>query len=135
MKTRIAGVHFTDARPAVGETIKISGYLQYYDEETKSWQPAEHKKIKLIVDEKEVGETITDANGKFTFETSFTGDHNLEIAFEGAALLESCSVTKKVSAMSKESKRRIALLVKMVFALLILLVLLLLLIIFILSNS
>jgi len=122
-KTRIAGLHFSDARPVVGEKVKIVGYLQWYDEETMRWVPAEHKKVKLLVDGVEVAETTTNTFGEFTFEVSFTGEHEVEVVFEGTPLLEGCSVKKRVVAMSEDSRKRLMRLVR-IFAILITLILL-----------
>ncbi len=117
MQTRIAGVHFSDARPAAGEKTKLIGYLQKYDEEAKTWIPAEHKKLKLLVNDEEVAETVTDANGRFEFELQFdkSGEYEVEVVFEGTQLLEGCSVAKKVVVMSENSKKKILRLAKIAF--------------------
>lgn len=116
-KTRIAGLHFSDARPVKGEKVVITGYLQWYDEELKSWQPAEHKKVELIVDGEKIEESVTDTDGKFVFEVSLTGEHELEFVFNGTPLLEGCRVRKKVAAMSEEKKKSILKIAKLVFIL------------------
>ncbi len=121
-KTRIAGLHFSDARPVTGEKVRIAGYLQWYDEDTMRWIPAEHKKVKLLVDGVEVAETTTNTFGEFVFETDFSGEHEVEVVFEGTPLMEGCSVKKRVVAMSENSKKRFLKMVKL-FAVLIMLML------------
>jgi len=133
-KTRIAGLHFSDARPVKGERVVITGYLQWYDEELKSWQSAEHKRIELIADGEKIGESVTDTNGKFVFEVSFTGEHELEFVFNGTPLLEGCRITKSVAAISEEKKKRISKIAKLVFILLALLLAAVLVIAFLLSR-
>ncbi len=119
-KTRIAGLHFSDARPVVGEKVRITGYLQWYDEETMRWIPAEHKKVKLLVDGIEVSETVTNAFGEFNFETSFSGEHEVEVVFDGTPILEGCSVKKRIVAMSEDSKKRLMRLVRITAILIVL---------------
>ncbi|AEA46956.1 hypothetical protein [Archaeoglobus veneficus] len=112
-ETRIAGLHFSDARPAVGEEITIAGYLQWYDRKAKSWMPAEHKKVSLYVDSVKVAEATTDHSGRFEFRQSFgIGEHGIEVRFDGIPGYEASQASRKIKVITAHQKERVRKLVR-----------------------
>ncbi len=121
MKTKISGLHFTRT-PISGKNVEIVGYLKLYDEESNSWLPVEHKKVKLIIDDREVAESITDSFGKFKFNVKLSGEHEIQIVFEGTRKLDGCSLVKYISAVSEEEWIKIRKLAKIMFIIIFLMI-------------
>ncbi|RLI89625.1 MAG: hypothetical protein DRO98_00625 [Archaeoglobales archaeon] len=112
-ETRIAGLHFSDARPVVGEEIVIAGYLQWYDRKGKMWVPVEHKKVTLYVDNVKVAESVTDHSGRFEFRQSFSfGEHSIDAKFEGSPGLEASQASKKIKVITAQQREGIRRLVR-----------------------
>jgi|Deesub1362A_J573_1020465.scaffolds.fasta_scaffold01034_8 hypothetical protein len=127
-RTRIAGLNFSDKRPVLGEDITIAGYLQWYDQKGKRWEPVERKRIELYIDNVKMAESNTDYSGSFEFEHSIDepGEHVVEVKFPGFReyFLE-CSKARTLRAITAEEKRRIEKLTNIVFLSALLLILLL----------
>ena len=112
-ETRIAGLHFSDARPVVGEEIVIAGYLQWYDRKGKMWMPAEHKKVVLYVDNVRVAESVTDHSGRFEFRQSFSfGEHGIDVRFDGVPGFEASQTSKKIKVITAQQREGIRRLVR-----------------------
>jgi len=106
-ETRIAGMHFSDARPVAGNEVIIAGYLQWYDKKAKSWMPAEHKKVELYVDNVRIAESITDHSGRFEYRQRFSvGEHGVDVRFEGLPGFEPSQKSKKIKTITKQQKER-----------------------------
>jgi len=117
-RTRIAGLHADNTRPAVGEEVRISGYLQWYDDKAKRWEPL-RAWVKIYVDGFEVGRTATKPDGSFEFRysSSITGKRKIEVRFVGDIRYKPCKKEIGIEVITLEQRRRIELLMKIAFAL------------------
>ncbi len=128
-KTRIAGLHVDDSKPVTGEEITISGYVQFYDERARRWEPL-RTWVKLYVDGIEVDRTASKPNGSFEFHYSsrITGRKKVEVRFAGDERFKPCKKEITIEVITQEQKRRTEWLAKialLVFFLLIVIVFLL----------
>ncbi len=123
IRTRIAGLHVSDSKPVVGETITIRGYLQQYDEEGKKWEPLRGL-VKLYVDGFEFDRTATNPDGSFEFKyrSSITGERKIEARFIGGFKHESCKKEILIEYITREQKRKMEILAKIALAVIFLIV-------------
>ncbi len=129
METKIAGLHFKET-PVKGKKVKLTGYLKYY--ENKRWHPVEHKKVRLLVNEEVVGESITDSYGKFSFDVILNRDSTIRVEFDGAYKLNGCFAEKYVSVITEDKLSKVKKLAEVVFFFIVLAIVITLLIAFIL---
>ena len=128
-KTRIAGLHVNDSKPIAGEEVIISGYVQFYDERAKRWEPL-RAWVRLYVDGIEVDRTASKPNGSFEFHYSskITGKRKVEVRFAGDDRYKPCRKEIFIEVITREQKERTEKLAKialLIFFLLIALVFLL----------
>ncbi len=117
-KTRIASLHADNAKAVVGEKVTISGYLQWYNERERRWEPLRGW-LKVYVDGVEVGKTASRPNGSFEFKytSSVTGRRSVEVRFPGDPRHKPCKREIKIEFLSQEQKKRIDRMIKIAFAL------------------
>ncbi len=120
-KTRIAGLHVDDSKPVVGGEVRIAGFLQYYDENARTWKPL-RAWVRLYVDGMEIDRVPTKPNGSFEFRYSsnVTGKRKVEVRFAGDRF-KPCRKEIEVEFVTAEEKRKVDRLAK--FALLALFIL------------
>ncbi len=106
-KTRIAGLHADNSKPVAGEEITIAGYLQFYDNKTKRWEPL-RAWVKLYVDGIEVDRTATKPNGsfKFRYSSNVTGKKKVEVRFAGDNRFKPCRKEISIEVVTQEQRKR-----------------------------
>ncbi|GEM_PF-689083 len=117
LKTRIAGLYASNARPVTGETVTISGYLQWYDPELRRWEPLEGGDLKLLIDGVEVGNTRSGYGGFFAFTHVFkeAGKYTAEVRYGGTRKYEPSDPSSIViKVMTEEQRRKIIKLLRFV---------------------
>lgn len=125
-KTRIAGLHADNSKPVAGEEITIAGYIQFYDERLKRWEPL-RAWVKLYVDGIEVDRTASKPNGSFEFRYSsnITGRKKVEVRFAGDDRFKPCRKEISIEIITQEQRKkteRLAKLALIIFFVLIVLV-------------
>ncbi len=122
-KTRIAGLHVNDSKPVVGEEVIVSGYVQFYDDKAKRWEPL-RTWVRLYVDGVEVDRTASKPNGSFEFRYSsrITGKRKVEVRFAGDERFKPCRKEIFIEIVTKEQKVKAERLAKIVLVLFFLLI-------------
>ncbi len=124
-KTRIAGLHTDNSKPVAGEEVKISGYLQFYDEKARRWEPL-RAWVKLYVDGIEVDRAASKPNGSFEFRYSsnITDRRKVEVRFPGDERFKPCGKEISIEIITREQRERTERLAKIALIILLSLVLL-----------
>lgn len=109
LRTRIAGLSFSDKRPVREEPVLVAGYIQWYDTVKRIWNPLEGGKVGVFIDNEMMGEVTADHNGYFIFEYVPTnmGEHFLEVKFEGTNDFEESKVIRTIKIIPESQRRRI----------------------------
>jgi len=107
-RTRIAGLHVNNSKPVRGEEIKIAGYLQWYDEKAKRWEPLRDW-VKLVIDGFEIARTLTKHDGSFEFKysSSSTGKKKIEVRYAGKEKYEPCRGEITVEVITEEERKKV----------------------------
>lgn len=115
-RTRIAGLHADNSKPVAGEEVRISGYLQRYDEKSKRWEPLRGW-VKLYIDGLEVDRVASKPDGSFEFiySSNITGKRKVEVRFAGDPRHESCKREIVIEVITSEQRRRIERILKIAF--------------------
>ena len=103
MKTKIS-LHVTNAKPVIGEKIRIRGHLKSYDERKKTWLP-QRAKLEMMVDGELYDSKYTREDGFFEFE--FISDKKGKREIEILCRDPPCSRKFVVEYIGFEEKRRI----------------------------
>jgi hypothetical protein len=107
--TRIIDFNVSPTRVAVGETITITGTLQWHLWPFCWWYPLEGKIILIIADSVKVGEALSGSDGKFRFLWTPTnaGVYWVKAHFPGDLTYNGCdSQTIKVEVITPEQKQQ-----------------------------
>ncbi|HIP24853.1 MAG TPA: hypothetical protein EYG81_00065 [Archaeoglobus profundus] len=106
-RTRIAGLHVDNSKPVSGEEIRIAGYLQWYDESAKRWEPLRDW-VKLVIDGLEIARTITKHDGSFEFKYSsvLTGKKKIEVRYAGKEKYKPCKGEITIEVITKEQRKK-----------------------------
>lgn len=125
IKTRIAGLNFSDKSPVKGEEVTIAGYLQSYDQKGKKWDPVEKKKVELYIDGERIEEDSTDYNGNFSFGYTFEtlGEHGVEVKFDGTQEYAQISGSSLLKVITEKQRKKIDKILKVLVAALALIIL------------
>jgi len=109
IRTRIAGLSFSDKRPVREEPVLVAGYIQWYDSRKKMWMPLEGEKVNVFIDNEVVGDVTANHNGYFVFEyvPSTLGEHLLEVKFEGTEEYEESKVIRTIKIIPESQRRRV----------------------------
>lgn len=123
MRTKIF-VYVSDAKPIVGESVKIGGNIRYYDEREKRWIPFKAR-LEMFVNGELYDTKYSGNDGSFEFE--FKSDsiarYEIEVVFKGNGF-EPCSKKTIVEFIAHEEKKRIERIAKIVLILIIALIVL-----------
>ena len=105
--TRIADYRVAPARVAVGESVTITGALQWHVPVICWWNPLEGRPIEVIADTTKLGEVTSGSGGGFRFVWTPTsvGVYWVKSRFPGSILYNECdSATVKVDVITKKQK-------------------------------
>jgi len=106
-KTRISA-HMLDAAPAEDDAVTVEGWLTYYDERRKSWQPMKAE-VSVYLDGREIGKAEANEYGMFsyTFPAPSMGKHKLEVRFKGKIGFEPSNKILEFQVIRREQKLRL----------------------------
>jgi len=105
--TRIADFRVAPTRVAVGESVTITGALQWHTPIICWWNPLEGKPIEVIADTVKIGDATSGSGGGFRFVWTpmSTGIYWVKSRFPGDLLYNGCgSATVRVDVITKEQK-------------------------------
>ena len=123
-RTRISGLHTSDKKPLIGETVTFSGYLQVYDAELKRWDPLKGK-LMLYIDGVKIETFASNNYGFFEIEHTFNipRKYNVEVRYDGSPKTKACMAGMKVEVLTIEQKRKVEKIIRLfrIFILLLLL--------------
>jgi len=105
--TRIRDFKVSNTRPVVGETVEITGYLEYLL--VAWWYGCDGKTVKVMADGTQVASAVSTANGFFRayWRPSSTGKFIVKAVFEGDISFSGCESTPvEVTVLTQEEKAR-----------------------------
>jgi len=122
-KTRIAGLHADNSKPVAGEEAIIAGYLQFYDDKAKRWEPL-RAWVNLYVDGIEVDRTATKPNGffEFRYSSNITGKKKVEVRFAGDDRFKPCRKEISIEVITQEQRKRTERLAKLALIIFVILI-------------
>jgi len=105
--TMITNFRVSPTRVAVGEEVRISGYLQWHFTDLCIWQPLTYSTIEIYANNAKVGETHTDENGSFLFiwYPREPGTYFVKAVYPGVFPYDRCESSEiKVEVITQEQK-------------------------------
>lgn len=105
-----------------GESVTVSGSVQYYDEREKIWKPISGY-IKIMLDETDLGKIYADNKFNFTLPAVGKGKHKVEVRFIGNDEFESSYRTLRFQVVDKGEKVKLTIMIKLAYGILLLFVL------------